>query len=173
MNFLQGICETMKQAQDTMRFDTFQKAGDVLSRGKAYAREQIQKLSSEQIKAIIVKLKGKAALTPDDLNLVRLWIVGDAESYVSMENSFQVWLTEFKRLQGSLGDYEGKELTELDFFNLRGILEDALRVAYDISNFLEKKERIKKFQDVAGSKDGLDRETLVKILEAKLRSGAL
>ncbi len=96
---------------------------------------------------------------------MKLWIVGDARSYAKMENNFNDWVNEFKRLKTVLAEYEDKDLSKVQLLNIRGVFEDAARAAADIGNLLEKKERIKKFEEATKSPQGLDREILVDVLE--------
>ncbi len=170
MDSLNDLSKIMKEAQENMLSEDFKRTGQVLSDIKSATREQIQKITSGEIKNIIQKLKQDGDLTKEELNIVRLWIVGDADTYTKMENNFPDWLNEFKRLEGVLGKYENKQLSRDELFRLQGILEDALRVAYDIGNFLEKRQRVKKFEEAAKDAASLDREVLVKILKAKLDS---
>ncbi len=74
-------------------------------------------------------------------------------------------------MQKSLAGYENKDCTADELLQLSGALQDAVRVNYDIVNFLKKKERMKKFESAVG--DGLDkneRDMLVKTLSGKLNS---
>lgn len=170
MGFLDGVSKIMEDSQKRMSSEDFKRAGKVLSDKRSIAREKIQEITSGEIKNIISKLKENKSLTNQDLELVRLWIIGDAESYTKIENNFQDWLNEFKRIESILSEYEKKELTPEDLFKLLAVLEDAIRNASDIGNFLEKQERVKKFEKATKDIASLDREVLAKILTAKLTS---
>ncbi|MDD5194214.1 MAG: hypothetical protein PHQ96_00885 [Candidatus Omnitrophica bacterium] len=170
MDFLNNILKSMKKAQTSMSSEDFMLAAGMLSESKDEAREQAQNITSEKIKVALSKLKKNAVLSADDTHYLRLWIVGDAEGYTCMENSFQDWLLEFKQLVEVLSGYENKQLTLEDLFKVHGIIEDALRVSADIGNYLEKKERITKFEAAIIDEKNLDREILINILEAKIKS---
>ncbi|OPX28180.1 MAG: hypothetical protein B1H08_06370 [Candidatus Omnitrophica bacterium 4484_171] len=114
--------------------------------------------------------KKNKPLSQEDINIMKLWIVGDAQSYAKMENNFNDWVNEFKRLKTVLAEYEDKDLSKVQLLNIRGVFEDAARAAADIGNLLEKKERIKKFEEATKSPQGLDREILVDVLEQKIGS---
>jgi hypothetical protein len=102
---------------------------------------------------------------------MKLWIVGDAQGYLKVENNLDDWIKEFDRLKGVLTEYEAKESLPLEeLVDLQGILEDAVRVASDIGNFLEKKERIKAFEEATKDTQSLDREILVMLLKEKRSS---
>lgn len=167
---LQGINKVMENALANMSNDAFQQVGSVLNNNKNGIREEIQKATSAEIKKIIDNLKNKRAISTEELELIKLWIVGDAESYIKMENNFQDWLQEFKRLGTVLEEYGNKECSPNDLFKLHGILQDAIRISYDIANFLDNKERITKFEKAAGDVSNLDTDILVRVLSAKLQS---
>jgi hypothetical protein len=171
--FLQGIAQIMENARTNMIDSTFQQAGDVLNNNKNIIREEIQKTTSEVIKTIISKLRVNNALTSEDLDMVELWIIGDAESYTGMENNFQDWLEEYKRLENIIRNYEGKECTISDMIKLYGVIEDAIRVSYDIAYFLENKKRVERFKSSIKNVTNLDKEArdfLISILIEKLDS---
>ena len=170
MSFLNGISQAMSQAEESMTSGGFLRAAGVLSESKDAAREKIQSDTAQGIKSVVQKLKGGEPLSQEDIDLMKLWIVGDAQSYAKMENNFNDWLNEFRRLKTVLAEYEGKDLSKGQLLNIQGILEDATRVAADIGNLLEKKERIKKFEEATKSPQTLDREILVDVLEQKIKS---
>lgn len=167
---LQGINKVMENALANMSNDAFQQVGSVLSNNKNDIREALQKETSTEIKNIIDHLKNKRTISTEELELIKLWIVGDAESYIKMENNFQDWLQEFKRLETVLKEYDNKECSPNDLFKLHGILQDAIRISYDIANFLDNKERITKFEKAASDVSNIDADVLVRILTAKLQS---
>jgi hypothetical protein len=167
---LQGINKVMENALANMSNDAFQQVASILNNNKNDIREAIQKETSTEIKNIIDNLKNKMAISTEELELIKLWIVGDAESYTKMENNFQNWLQEFKRLETVLKEYDNIDCSLNDLFKLHGTLQDAIRISYDIANFLDNKERITKFEKAASNVSNLDTNLLVRILTAKLQS---
>lgn len=165
------VAKTMATAKETMSEGAFQQAGSALSEAKNIVREEFQKRTSSEIKKILNKLQSDEHISIEETALIKAWIVGDAAEYTKMENNFQDWISEYERLRKSLVSYENKDCSFEELLKLHGILEDATRVSYDIANFLENKERIKKFESAVG--DGLDkdeRDILVNILIGKLQS---
>ena len=165
------VTKAMINAKEVMSDGVFQQVGSLLSDAKNIVREEAQKRTSLEIKEIINKLQSNAHISANEIAIIRAWIVGDAIGYTKMENSFQDWISEFERLTNALASYENKDCSWEDLLNLHGVLEDATRVTYDIAIFLEKSDRIKKFESAAG--DGLDkneRDMLVNILTGKLQS---
>jgi len=170
MGFLENVSEIMKKAQEGMFSGDFMRAAGILSDSRAAVREKLQEATFKEIKAVITKLEDNKPLISQDLDSIKLWIVGDAESYTKMENNYQDWLNEFDRLGSVLKDFENRQLSPGDLFKLQGILEDAVRVSADIGNYLEKKERIQRFQEATRDPASLDKELLVKMLRSKLIS---
>jgi hypothetical protein len=165
------VTKIMINARNAMSEGAFQQAANVLSEVKNIVREEAQKKTSPEIKKIIEKLQSGSPVTTEEIALIKAWIVGDATAYTTMENNFQDWLSEYERLVNSLVAYENKDCSSEELLKLHGILEDAIRVSYDIANFLEQKDRINKFESAVA--DGLDkdeRDILVKMLINKLRS---
>ena len=90
-----------------------------------------------------------------------------------MENDFREWQAEFRRLSGVLERYEGQELSPPALVELQGVLEDAVRVTADISNFLEKKERIERFHQDINNFTPEDAKFLISMLKSMLYSPEL
>jgi hypothetical protein len=156
---------------NTMTGDAFQQAGNALSTAKNRVREELQEKTSTEMKLIISKLQSSDAMAPQDIDLIKIWIVGDAMGYEKMENNFQDWIAEYKRLETALAQYEIKECSPEELMEFHGILEDATRLSYDLSNYLEKHDRVKKFQAaVAHGIDDKGRNLLLNMLSAKLNS---
>lgn len=166
-----NVTKTMANARSVLSDGAFQQAGSALSEAKNIVREEVQQKTSSELKKIIDKLQSSNPMTTEEITLIKAWIVGDAIGYTKMENNFQDWLSEYERLEKSLASYENKDCSPEDLLKLHGILEDTTRVSYDIANFLEKKDRINKFESAVA--DGLDkdeRDILVKVLTGKLQS---
>jgi hypothetical protein len=165
------VIDMMDGARNAMTESAFQQVGSVLSEAKNCVREESQRKSSFDVKMLIDKLEAGEPLSPTDLATVRAWVVGDAESYTKMENNFQDWLAEYDRLEQAMADYANKDCSPDDLLKLEAILEDAVRTSYDIANFLEKQERVKKFDAaLADQLDESERAVLVDVLRNKLDS---
>lgn len=166
-----NVTIAMTNARKSMSEGAFQQAGGALSDAKNIVREETQLKTATEIKKIINKLQSSNPMTDGEIALIKAWIVGDAVGYTKMENNFQDWLVEYERLENALTAYENKDCTPEELLKLHGILEDANRVNYDISNFLENQDRIKKFEAaVDGGLDIQGRDVLVKTLFNKLNS---
>ena len=135
-----------------------------------YLREQMQAETSEKISMIINNLKSDEEIPESDLMLIRLWIVGDAASYVQMENDYQKWLEELNRLFGFIEDLKLQELSLENMYKLQGTARDAIRVIGDIVFFKQQQERINKFENASKNLNSKNKLVLAKILKQKLES---
>jgi hypothetical protein len=162
----------------TQQYGTFKDRGNP---GQAWAlstslsdletalREDMQARTKPQIDEIINKLKTNQALTTEDLQNMKLWIVGDSEHYARLENNYQDWMEELQRLMTELQNAEVNNDIESGS-RLRALLLDAIRVLGDIVFFLEQKERVANFDDSTREIDDSERDLLISILEGKARS---
>jgi hypothetical protein len=135
-----------------------------------YLREQMQAETSEKISMIINNLKSDEEMTESDLMLIRLWVVGDAASYVQMENDYQKWLEEVNRLLGVIEELKGQDLSLENMYKLQGTARDAIRVIGDIVFFKQQQERINKFENASKNLNSGNKLVLAKILKQKLES---
>lgn len=165
------VSRVMMNARQAMSDGAFQQVGSFLSDAMNLVREEAQSKTSSEIAAIIRKLQGHERLEGDEIALIRAWFVGKAAAYTEMENNFEDWVVEFERLTAVLAGYEGREWSPQELLGLHGILEDAMRVSYDIANYLEKHDRIAKFESAIAGELGKDeREFLARVLREKLES---
>jgi len=163
----------MSTARDRMSADAFQQSATTLGGVRSHVRETLQSMTSDQVLRVLERLASRQEPSEEDLALVRMWIVGDAESYLRQENNFDDWLVEYERLESVLRTYESRDCSETELLELTGILEDALRVAHDIANYLEKHERIEQFETAVRASNTWDqgrRDVLLQILRGKLES---
>jgi len=135
-----------------------------------YLREQMQAETSEKISMIIKNLKSDEEMTESDLMLIRLWIVGDAASYVQMENDYQKWLEELNRLFGVIEELKEQDLSLENMYKLQGTARDAIRVIGDIVFFKQQQDRINKFENASKNLNSGNKLVLAKILKQKLES---
>ena len=135
-----------------------------------HLREQMQAETSEKISAIINVLQSDGEITESDLMLIRLWMVGDASSYVQMENDYKQWLEELNRLFSVIEELKGQDLSLENMFKLQGTARDAIRVMGDIVFFKQQQDRINKFENASKNLSTGNKVALSKILKQKLQS---
>ena len=170
MDVLKDLAKSMLHALETPDAEEFNRLSSVFQNRKSAIREKIQAMTSKEVKGIVKKLAGGEDPTKDEMELVKLWIVGDAEAYAKMENNFEDWIAEFKWLE-SLMEEEASDTEDVqELFRLQGILEDATRLAINIGYYLETKERIRRFEEATADPALMDKDLIVRILKLKLTS---
>ena len=133
-------------------------------------REHIQEVTKNEILEIIKKLKEAVPLNEQEINYIKLWICGDADYYVKLENNYNDWTEELKRL---MGEIKQEDVQQPDFnaaSKLRARLLDGIRVIGDIVFFLKQKDRVKNFTESTEEIDPEESALLVRLLEGKIAS---
>ncbi|MBU0468412.1 MAG: hypothetical protein KKD07_03270 [Candidatus Omnitrophica bacterium] len=133
-------------------------------------REYMQVTTKDQITQIIDRLEAGHVLSSEDVELIKIWLVGDADYYLKMENNYNDWLLELKRL---IGEYEKIDEENLDITQaskLRAEALDGIRVLGDIVFFLKQQERLKNFESSVDEIDSQERKLIIDLLRGKIRS---
>jgi hypothetical protein len=133
-------------------------------------REQIQAATAAQVTPLISLLKADGPIEAKELELIRLWLVGDAEYYVKTESDFPAWLAELDRLLGVLRQLRSEAVTPPTMARMEATIQDARRVAGDIAFFQAQQERVRSFQTATSQLNREDKQTLAELLERKLGS---
>jgi hypothetical protein len=170
MDYLKGMSQVMKLAQAGNNADQYSYVATQLVQAKNKVREAIEEATADDVAAIISKLENNQDLTEAEKQTVRLWVVGDAEGYVKMENNFPDWLVEYQRLMDTVADYEGRPGAVQELVEVHGILEDAIKVADALAHFLEDKERVARFEKAITQLNAEDGKFIAGILKSMLAS---
>lgn len=150
--------------------DMLRKLYDTLFNMNAVLREETQKTTLEPIKIIISKLEQNTPLTPEDMQFVRLWLVGDADAYAGRENDYNGWLTELARLMALISQAHAQEPGVRASMAVQGTLTDALNLIPNIQKFLEALDRVKRFENSTKALDGPTMFAIKNLLEGKIKS---
>jgi len=141
-----------------------------INRLDAGVRELQQELWADQARVAIDRLDAGDPLTPQDIDVIRTFLVSDAERYLSLENNFNDWVNELNRLL----DDVARRVNRLDdadnVADLRGVLKDAIRLVPDIRHYLDEKNRLERCQQALNTLDQPARELLSRILKEQLAS---
>jgi hypothetical protein len=170
MDYLKGMSQVMKQAEAGNRADQYAYAATELVKAKNKVREAIEQATFSAVQAIITKLENNQPLTEAEKQTVRLWVVGDAEGYVKMENNFPDWLAEYRRLVDAIAEYEGKPGSVPALVEVHGVLEDAIKVADALAHYLDDKERVARFENAITHLNAEDGKFIAGILKSMLAS---
>ena len=133
-------------------------------------REYTRQSTAEEVTAVIDRLSSGEPLSKDDLEMIRLWIIGDAEHYVGTETDYPNWLAELDRLLGIMAEIRGDELTIENIGRLSGAIREAMRVIGDIIYFKGQQERIARFNRAMDRLEADDKRMIAGVLKDKLRS---
>jgi len=136
---------------------------------ETYVREVQQGLWANEARATIAKLEKGEQLDACDLDLLRVFLVSDAERYLVVENNYADWIAELRRLMDDLVR-RAETVDRHTIADLRGVLKDAMRLVPDIRNFLDEKQRVAKFENALNNLDAASRKMLVKLLSEQLAS---
>lgn len=147
-----------------------QRLAAIFSDVELQLREYIQEITKDEINKIIQKLETEREITKEEISFIKLWIVGDADYYVKLENNFNDWLSELKRIVDEINKINEPKPNFETASHLRAILEDGKRVIYDIAFFLEKKERIRNFEEATLELDKEERSLLIRLFKQRLIS---
>ena len=167
---LDQVISNKKSVDDSTEEGYFNKISVPLVALQDLLREQMQAETAEKISIIIDNLESDKDITDSDLMLIKLWLVGDAASYVQMENDYQGWLQELNRLLGVIAQLKGQELSLENMYKLSGITRDAIRVMGDIIFFKQQQERINRFEKASKHLNPENKRTVARVLRQKLES---
>ncbi len=170
------LCETveaLKQAAncaiDSQCPDNFEQFEKQLGQFRIALRETQQEMWAGEAQTAIEHLEKGEALTEADLEVIRTFLVADAEHYLAVENNFGDWLDELRRLMDDMcnrAETPGRE----PLGELRGVVKDACRLVPDIRNYLEERRRVQKFDLALHAVDSTSRSLLARVLKEQLHS---
>ena len=170
MEYLNGISRAMQQAQADNTSESYGYVATELVKSKDGVRQAIEQATAEAIAAIIGKLENNQPLNDAEKQTVKLWVVGDAEGYVKMENNFQDWLKEYRRLLDIIAAWEGKTGSVQELVEVHGVLEDAIKVADAVAHYLEDRERVARFERAMSNMNDEGRKFIAAMLKSMLAS---
>lgn len=140
-----------------------------LAEVEGYVREMQQSMWAREVKTAISHVEGGSPLTAADQEVIRAFLISDAEHYVALENNFPDWCQELQRLMDDLA----KRVNTVDRSNiaeLRAVMKDAQRLVPDIRNYLDEKQRIERFEQALSNLDASSRKMMGKILREAIES---
>jgi hypothetical protein len=170
MDYLKGMSQVMQQAQAGNDSEKYGYAAVELVKSKDKIREAIEQATTGTVVEVIAKLEKNQPLTEEEKQVVRLWVVGDAEGYLKMENNFKDWMEEYRRLMDVIAGYEGKSGSIQQLVEVHGVLEDAIKVADAIAHYLDDKERVTRFNNAMTTLNAQDNKFIAGILKSMMSS---
>ena len=167
---LRMLTTELDKSLNSLNGDDLEKASLPLNQLMKDVRETIQDNLSEPAKLIINKLRKDQQLTYEETKLIEKWIVGDAEYYSRIENNFDDWVQECRRLHSLLSTYTLSSVEKL--LNLNALLVDLKNTLNDVVRYVEARDRVKMFQSSldTGSLSREAKNSLAEMIEQQLYS---
>jgi hypothetical protein len=136
----------IKRARELEDASTYGDLENKLDELRSDLRESIQGITRGEMWRLIRKLRGKGPITDEELALIRLWVVGDADAYVQEEHNFGEWIEELDRLTVEIRNLRIGPVEVDRLEQLRALLMSAREVTRSIAVFLNDRERVEHFE---------------------------
>ena len=150
--------------------DSYARLAAIFEELGKYLRGDIQEKTAGRIFGIIKKLKSGGPVSTEDYEHLRLWVVGDADYFAKLQNNFEDWKIQLKRLMNAISEFQVDDPDIDASLKLRGLFRDGVMVLADITYFLEQKDRMEKFTATMQGLNDEERVILIRILEQKMKS---
>jgi hypothetical protein len=108
-------------------------------------------------KGLARKLRAGETLSPDEMNTVRLLLVGDADYYLKYDEEFDRCRDEVKKIVGEIERFKGGELGVDGLMHVSTLCREAGNLLALTQHYLEARERVRRFETATAG--GLDRDT--------------
>lgn len=132
-------------------------------------RELQQSQLKPQVKSAVRNLEAGRPLSDNEAAAVRALVIGDAESYVALENDCAAWIHELQRLVAEINRLA--DAADHDAIaTLRGLVKDAARLVPTMRAHAEEKQRVTQFEHAFARLDDANRALLVQLLREMLDS---
>ncbi len=159
--------EATERAFENACPDDFEALSRHLDRLDATVREMQQDMWADKAWETVKRLEKGKPLETVDRDVIRAFLISDAEHYLAMENNFEDWVSDLRRLNADLA--RRANLVDIHSIGeLRGLIKDATRLLPDIQNFYEEQRRIDKFEAATESLDEASRQMLARLLKEQL-----
>ena len=125
--------------------------------------EELHSLTQETARAhaargtLAHKLENGETLAPEEMNSLRVLMVGDADYYMKYDDDFDRSEGELKKIVDDIRKLQSGDLDADATMHLGVLCREACSVAKPTAFYLEQKERLHRFEDA--TRGGIDRET--------------
>lgn len=147
-----GLADKCFQAENSDGYDAL---NEELEELETLAKKSFE--THADYKTVLGKLEKGTALTPDEMNTLKLLMVGDADYYLKYDDDFDRSESELKTIVEAIRKLQSGALDVDGLMHLRVLCHEACSVARPTAFYLEQKERIRKFEEA--TRDGIDRES--------------
>lgn len=147
-----GLADRCFQAENS---EGYQALDEQLEELETLAKKHFE--GHANYKSLLSKLENGNALTPDELNTLKLLMVGDAEYYMKYDDDFDRSESELKKIVEEIRKLQSSNLDLDGLMHLRVLCREACSVGRPAAFYLEQKERLHKFEEA--TRDGIDRDS--------------
>lgn len=166
---IDGLKVLMQNAIASRSPDEFETLEQQINRLEATVREMQQSMLSERSKLALKNLRAGRPLSEEEKAILQAVVVGDAESYLRVENNLQDWLNELQRLVGEMERLARSE-DEAHINQLRGVTKDAVRLMPSLRAYMEEKDRLDRFNKAMANLDEPNRQVLAQVVSEMFSS---
>ena len=174
-NKVNQIVELTARTQDNETETNYQQLQGSIAELEAMAREASQTQLKDKCRPILAKLDDDAPLLEDELTIVRLLLVGDADYYLESESNLDQWRDDVVRLTGQIEQLQSSDLAEVDnLMRLQALCRDAMRVLPDMAYYFRQQERVHNFENTSsGPVSSETKQVVADLLRSMLNSSKL
>jgi hypothetical protein len=125
--------------------------------------------SHESRRPLMAKLKSGSPLTADEMQTLRMLVIGDADQYLKYDEEFDRTKSELAKIMEKIGHFQSNALGAEALMQLRVLCQEAASLLAPTTHYLEQKERISRFEEA--TKGPIDRDAakaLIGIIEDSL-----
>lgn len=165
-----GLSQRVETALKTSSVDELERFEHQLSELNGLVRELQQGMWADAARDAVARLESNKPLTDADYEVIRIFMVADAEYYLAKESNYDQWLDELRQLIGEMAT-AATGVTRETIGELRGSLKDAMRLVPNIRYYFEEKQRISRFDAAVHSLDPASRKLMAEILRKQIGNG--
>lgn len=118
-------------------------------------------------RSLVAKLRSSAALSPDEMAILRLLMIGDADYYVKYDEEFNRCKTEVAKIISEMQQMQSGEITPDALMHLSVLSLEARLLLELTRHYLEARDRIHSFETATSGPIDRDAATsLAKLIES-------
>ena len=144
-----GLADKCFQAESSEGYEAL---GEGLEELETAAKKSFE--THTDYKTVLGKLEKGLPLTSDEMDTLKLLLVGDADYYLKYDDDFERSESALKAIVESIRKMQAGPLDVDGLMHMRVLCHEASAVARPTAFYLEQKERVRKFEEA--TRDGID-----------------
>ena len=170
MSVTNKLNETLRKFDAKQLGDPITLIDELIDDVNTIVADQLKKPAEQ----LVYKLKGDQQLTDEDREMIKKWLVGDAEYYTRIENNLIDWVGECKRLLSVIENFPTTEIEEDQnkLLSLGAVLTDLKFTLKDVQRYSKAMNEVDKIKDMAciGTPNKETKLKLAELIEQKLET---